>query len=157
MSLPACQQRMLDDMEAALRASEPHLATMFSIFARLNRGEPVGMERLTRKRLRWLRAGSAVYAIVLIPIMFAAIITGALLGGSARGATACETSYSVGGGSPLTGRPSCPPPVKSATSRLRNVTCAIGAARFTDRTGAKQAAPPRARVGATTAGPPGAC
>lgn len=156
MSLPACQQRVLDGMEDALRASEPHMVAMFSIFARLNRDEPVGVERLTRKRLRWLRPGSAVYAVVLIPIMFAAIITGALLGGSARGATACETSYSVGGGSPLASRPSCPPPVKAATSRLRNVSCAIAAARFTARAGTGRAALAPVPAGAT-AGPPGAC
>jgi hypothetical protein len=157
MSLPACQQRVLDDMEVALRASEPHLAGMFSIFTRLNRDEPVGMERLIRKRARWLRPGSAVYAIVLIPVMFAAIITGVLLGGSARGATACETSYSMGGGSPLVPRPSCPPPAKTATSRLRNVSCAIAAARFTARSGAEQASSPPALAGATAAGPPGTC
>ena len=88
MSLPACQQRALDRMEGALRASEPHLASMYAIFGRLNAGEPVGAERLTRKRLRWLQAGTAMYAIVLVPVMFAAIIVGALLGGS-RSTAAC--------------------------------------------------------------------
>jgi hypothetical protein len=36
MSLPASQQRVLDRMETRLRAGEPHLASMFGIFARLN-------------------------------------------------------------------------------------------------------------------------
>ena len=54
MSLPACQQRALDRMEGALRASEPRLASMYTIFGRLNAGEPIGTERLTRSRLRWL-------------------------------------------------------------------------------------------------------
>ena len=84
MSLPACQQRALDRMEGALRASEPHLASMYAIFGRLNAAEPIGTERLTRKRQRWLQQGTAMYAIVLVPVMFAAIIVGALLGSGSR-------------------------------------------------------------------------
>lgn len=164
MSLPACQQRALDRMEGALRASEPRLASMYTIFGRLNAGEPIGTERLTRRRLRWLQPGTTMYAIVLVPVMFAAIIVGALLGGT-RSTAACEASYSVGGVSPLSGRPSCPVSGKtvkvamrktiSATARL---ACTAGqAARFTTLTGNEQAVPPTARVHATSAGPPGAC
>ena len=164
MSLPACQQRALDRMEGALRASEPHLASMYTMFGRLNAGEPIGAERLTRKRLRWLQPGTAMYAIVLVPVMFAAIIVGALLGGGTRSTAACEASYSVGGVSPLTSRPTCPVSGKtvkvavrktiSATARL---ACTAGqAARFTTLTGNEQAAPPAARAYAA-AGPPGAC
>ena len=164
MSLPACQQRALDRMEGALRASEPHLASMYAIFGRLNADEPIGAERLTRQRRRWLQAGTAMYAIVLVPVMFAAIIVGALLGGS-RSTSACEAGYSVGGVSPLSSRPSCPVSGKtvkvavrktiSATARL---ACTAGqAARFTTLTGNEQAVPPVARPLATAAGPPGAC
>jgi len=164
MSLPACQQRALDRMEGVLRASEPHLASMYTMFGRLNAGEPIGAERLTRKRLRWLQPGTAMYAIVLVPVMFAAIIVGALLGGGTRSTAACEASYSVGGVSPLTGRPTCPVSGKtvkvavrktiSATARL---ACTAGqAARFTTLTGNEQAVPPAARAYAA-AGPPGAC
>jgi hypothetical protein len=163
MSLPACQQRALDRMEGVLRASEPHLASMYTMFGRLNAGEPIGAERLTRKRLRWLQPGTAMYAIVLVPVMFAAIIVGALLGGT-RSTAACEASYSVGGVSPLTSRPTCPVSGKtvkvavrktiSATARL---ACTAGqAARFTTLTGNEQAVPPAARAYAA-AGPPGAC
>ena len=164
MALPACQQRALDRMEGALRASEPHLASMYAIFGRLNAGEPIGAERVTRKRLRWLQAGTAIYAIVLVPVMFAAIIVGALLGGS-RSTAACDAGYSVGGVSPLSSRPSCPVSGKtvkvamrktiSATARL---ACTAGqAARFTTLTGNEQPVPPVARPHATAAGPPGAC
>jgi hypothetical protein len=163
MSLPACQQRALNRMEGALRASEPQLASMFAMFSRLNAGEPVGAERLTRKR-RWLQQGTAMYAIVLVPVMFAAIIVGALLGGS-RSTAACEAGYSVGGVSPLSSRPSCPVSGKtvkiavrktiSATARL---ACTAGqAARFTTLTGSEQAAPPVTRAYATAADPPAAC
>ena len=106
MSLPVCQQRVLDRMEGALRASEPHLTSMYEIFTRLNAAEPVRAEPLTRRR--WLQPGTTIYAMVLVPVMFAAIIVGALLGGGTRSATACEASYSVGGVSPLTTRPVCP-------------------------------------------------
>ncbi|MGH3419287.1 MAG: hypothetical protein ACRDOD_06805 [Streptosporangiaceae bacterium] len=147
-----------------MRASEPRLASMYTIFGRLNAGEPIGTERLTRRRLRWLQPGTTMYAIVLVPVMFAAIIVGALLGGT-RSTAACEASYSVGGVSPLSGRPSCPVSGKtvkvamrktiSATARL---ACTAGqAARFTTLTGNEQAVPPTARVHATSAGPPGAC
>ena len=164
MSLPACQQRALDRMEGALRASEPHLASMYTMFGRLNASEPIGAEQLTRKRLRWLQPGTVMYAIVLVPVMFAAIIVGALLGGGTRSTAACEASYSVGGVSPLTGRPTCTVSGKtvkvavrktiSATARL---ACTAGqAARFTTLTGNEQAVPPAARAYAA-AGPPGAC
>jgi hypothetical protein len=164
MSLPACQQRVLDRMEGALRAGEPHLTSMYAIFARLNAGEPVGAERLTRKRTRWLQQGTTMYAIVLIPVMFAAIIVGALLGGGARSVTACEAGYSVGGVSPLTSRPSCPVSGKTAKVTVRKtisakarLACPGVAARFTTLTGADQAFPPAARIAATAAGPPGMC
>jgi hypothetical protein len=164
MALPACQQRALDRMEGALRASEPQLASMYAIFGRLNAGEPIGMERLARKR-RWLQPGTAMYAIVLVPVMFAAIIVGALLGGGTRSTAACEASYSVGGVSPLSSRPSCPVSGKtvkvavrktiSATARL---ACTAGqAARFTTLTGNEQAVPPASRTYVTAAGSAGAC
>ena len=165
MALPACQQRALDRMEGALRASEPQLASMYAIFGRLNAGEPIGMEQLARKRLRLLQHGTAMYAIVLLPVMFAAIIVGALLGGGARNTAACEASYSVGGVSPLSSRPSCPVSGKtvkvavrktiSATARL---ACSAGqAARFTSLTGNEQAVLPVPRAPATAASSPGAC
>src|SRR2546425_1858190 len=167
MSLPACQQRILDRMEGALRASEPQLTSMYAIFTRLNADEPVRTERLVRKRLRWLQQGTALYAIVLLPVMFAAIIVGALLGGSARTATACEASYSVGGVSPLTSRPSCPvsgqktaakiaaakTTARKTASRMACLTTAP-ASRFTALAGHERAFSP---VYATAVGPPGMC
>ena len=153
-------------MEDALRASEPHLTSMYSIFSRLSTGEPVRAERLVRKRLGWLRQGTAMYAIVLIPVMFVAIIIGALLGGSARSATACEVSYSVGGVSPLAGRPSCPVSgragkatvVKTARKTISRACATAGtAARFTILTRDGQVFPPLARVAAIAAAPPGTC
>jgi hypothetical protein len=165
MSLPACQQRVLDRMEGALRANEPHLTSMYTIFSQLSADEPIGTEQLARKRLRWFQPGTAMYAIVLIPVMFAAIIVGALLGGGARSTSACEASYSVGGVSPLAGRPSCPLSNKpkagvrktiSTTVRLA-CTAAAQPSRFTTTNGDDQAFLPAARGAAMAAGPPGTC
>jgi hypothetical protein len=51
MSLPASQQRVLDGIAEALRASEPRLASMFAIFTRLCRSEgPPWREQLTASR-----------------------------------------------------------------------------------------------------------
>lgn len=165
MSLPACQQRVLDRMEGALRASEPHLTSMYEIFTRLNTGEPVRPEPLTRRRLRWFQPGTAIYAIVLVPVMFAAIIVGALLGGGTRSAAACEASYSVGGVSPLTSRPACPAKATVAKKAVRKTISAARlacgtsgqAVRFTTLAAGGQASPPAVRTGAAAAVPPGAC
>lgn len=165
MSLPACQQRVLDRMEGALRASEPHLTSMYEIFTRLNTGEPVQAEPLTRRRLRWFQPGTAIYAIVLVPVMFAAIIVGALLGGGTRSAAACEASYSVGGVSPLTTRPACPAKTTVAKKAVRKTISAARlacgtsgqAVRFTIRAAGGQAFSPAVGTGVVAAGPSGAC
>ena len=164
MSLPACQQRVLDQMESALRASEPHLTSMYAIFTSLSAGEPIGAERLARKRLRWLQLGTPMYAIMLIPVMFAAIIIGALLGGGARSAKACEASYSAGGVSPLAGQPSCPVSGKTVKVAVRKtisatvrLACPGQAFGFTAPARAEQEFSPAVRVEAGTAGPPVMC
>jgi hypothetical protein len=166
MSLPACQQRVLDRMEGALRASEPHLTSMYAIFSRLNAGEPVGAERIGRSRSRWLRQGTAMYAIVLIPVMFAAIIVGALLGGGTRSAATCDAGYSVGGFSPLASRPSCPvagkvtgakAAVRKTLTTRRACATAGQAARFVALTGGNRVFLPAARAIAAAGGPPGGC
>ena len=167
MSLPVCQQRVLDRMEGALRASEPQLTAMYAMFGRLTASEPIRTERLGRKRLR-LQPGSAMYAIVLIPVMFAAIIVGALFGGRTHTATACEAGYSAGGVSPLAGRPcstvsATTSAAKSAVRKTISATARLAcgtagqAARFTTLPGHEQAIPPAARVHATAVGPPGMC
>jgi hypothetical protein len=108
MSLPAGQERTLHHIEGALQATEPQLASMFAIFTRLNRDEPVGAEPVQRQRPRWLPSKAALSAVVLIPVMFAAVIIGALLSGSARGATSCQVSYPPGGEAALLHRANCP-------------------------------------------------
>ena len=109
MIFPAGQQRIIDHIDGTLRASEPHLASMFAIFARLHAGEPVWVEPAARprsrprRRVRWLRAGTTIYAFVLIPAMFAMITIGALLSSRTHSVTTCDAGYSAGGGSPWAG------------------------------------------------------
>jgi hypothetical protein len=104
-------------MEGALRASEPHLAAMYAMFARLNKGEPVGAESLPRGRMNLARRTPAMYAVVLVPVMFAAIVVGALLSGTARGATSCGSGHSAARGAPWVSRASCP--VSKGTTQLK--------------------------------------
>ena len=54
MSLPACQERILNGIADALRKGEPRLASRFAIFSRLTRGEELPRtEQLTPQP--WLR------------------------------------------------------------------------------------------------------
>lgn len=161
MSLPASQQRVLDRMEGALQASEPRLVSMFSIFTRINADEPVGEEPLARprpRRFRWLRAGTTIYAFVLVPVMFAMITIGALLSSRAHSVATCETGYSAGGASPWAARPWCQMTIQKTTAsgaRLASCAARIPAIRFVTRS--SEPLDPPAKAEAATAGPPAAC
>jgi hypothetical protein len=107
MGLPAVQQRVLDRMEGTLKASEPHLAAMFAIFARLSAGEPVGREALAARRRRWwLRPGAALSALVLVPVTFALILTGVLLGAPSHAGT-CAVGMPAAGTVPRENQSAC--------------------------------------------------
>ena len=163
MTLPVDQQRVLDRIEGALHASEPQLASMFSIFTRLNADEPLGAEPLARPRprsgrLRWLRAGTTIYAFVLVPVMFAMITIGALLSSRAHTVATCETGYSSGAGSPWVTRPWCQTTIQKTTAsgaRLASCAARIPAIRFVTRAG--EVLSPLARAEAAAAAPPSAC
>jgi hypothetical protein len=82
MSLPACQQRILDGIAGTLQACDPRMASLFSIFTRLTRQEPMprreeldgsGRLRRTLRGIRGLRL-ARLRSIVLIPVALAAII-----------------------------------------------------------------------------------
>lgn len=103
MTLPACQQRILDGMAGTLRAGDPRLASIFSIFTRLNRQEPMPLaEELPADRLRALRglpglrglsrAGRSVArlrAAVIVPVALAAIAGLLFLTSTAGSPRAC--------------------------------------------------------------------
>jgi hypothetical protein len=161
VTLPVDQQRVLSRMEEALQTSEPHLVSMFSIFTRINADEPVGDEPLARprprpRRVRWLGAGTTIYAFVLVPVMFAMITVGALLSSRAHSVATCDTGYSVGGGSPWVSRPWCQMTIQKTTAsgaRLASCAARIPAFRFVTR-GAGEAFTPPAKPEPATAGPP---
>lgn len=113
MSLPAHQERILGRMAHSLHASEPHLASMFAIFTKLARDEDMPRlealdasslpfwgwrQRLTRpRRNRRSPSGSgAAYApgarlraILLVPIMLAALAPAIFLGLGGRSVSGC--------------------------------------------------------------------
>ena len=162
MTLPAAQQRVLDNLADTLHASEPQLASMFSIFTRLNADEPLGAEPLARprprpRRLRWMRAGTTIYAFVLVPVMFAMITVGALLSSRAHTVATCGTGYSAGGGSWVS-RPWCQMTIQKTTAggaRLASCAARIPAIRFVTRGG--EAPTPSAMAQAAAVGPPASC
>ena len=164
MTLPVDQQRVLDRIESVLQASEPRLASMFSIFTQINADEPVRAEPLARprprpRRLRWSRAGTTIYAFVLVPVMFAMITIGAMLSSRAHSVATCETGYSVGGGSPWVSRPWCQTTIQKTTAsgaRLASCAARIPAIRFVTRGGGEAFTPP-AMAETAAAGPPAAC
>jgi hypothetical protein len=164
VTLPAAEQRVLDHLEGAIQVSEPKLASMFSIFSRLNAEEPLGAEPLARprprpRRLRWMRAGTTIYAFVLVPVMFAMITIGALLSSRAHSVATCDTGYSAGGSSPWVSRPWCQLTIQKTTAggaRLASCAARIPAIRFVTRSGTETFTPP-AKALAATAGPPAGC
>jgi Protein of unknown function (DUF3040) len=132
MSLPVAQRRLLEDMEDALKASEPHLASMFAIFACLHAGEPIRAERLPgwqgrwppgpAGRPRWSPPGTAIYAVLLVPLMFLLVLLGALLSSGGHSERTCELGYAAGASSPLANQPGC-----ETAARTTSATSASGA------------------------------
>jgi hypothetical protein len=81
MGLPTCQQRTLDSIEGELSKSDPPLASLFAIFARLTRSEAMPLLEQLKVRpplnlLAWLphwcrrlarRPAARVRALILLP------------------------------------------------------------------------------------------
>src|SRR5262244_640339 len=55
MGLPVSQRKSLDRIETALRASDPRLAALFTIFSRLNHDEEMPRMEQLKAGLAWLR------------------------------------------------------------------------------------------------------
>ena len=113
MSLPSGQERILGRMAHSLHTSEPHLTSMFAIFTKLAKDEDMPrLEALDawslplwgwRQRLmrpwRERRAasgagaayapGARLRAILLVPIMLAALAPAVFLGLGGRGVSRC--------------------------------------------------------------------
>lgn len=97
MSLPSAQQRTLHQIERALQASEPRLASKFAIFTRLVTPDgPIGLERINapglkirpKIRLR-LRLGAGFRVVALMAVAIGLLITGIVVGGTAHSSDGC--------------------------------------------------------------------
>jgi hypothetical protein len=98
MSLPACQQRILDGIAGTLQARDPRLVSMFAIFTRLTRSEPMpsnealdaGRVRRAVRRMRRLAAPRPnLRALVIIPVVLAAVVSLVILAPVAGGVRPC--------------------------------------------------------------------
>jgi hypothetical protein len=118
MGLPVGQRKHLDRIESSLRASDPRLASLFTIFTRLNRDEEMpAMEQLRagvaqlRLRLKfrrftvrsWLRtsAGSRLRTALFFPSSLALMSCTMLLGGGMPGSHRCSSAPRIVGTSQL--------------------------------------------------------
>ena len=114
MGLPASQRRILERIENALRGSDPRLTSLFSIFTRLNRDEPMpGIEQVRARvvvvftwihyRLmlfaRWFGAPNRarLRAALFFPAALAIVASAVLVGAGFPSASRCSaTSRPVG-------------------------------------------------------------
>src|ERR1700722_11341396 len=106
MGLPARQRRMLERIESALRGSDPKLAALYAIFARLNRDEEmprieqlrhsilVALARLRRApvlvagRLH-LRLVPRQRAVLFFPLALALLVAGIVYAAKASSGNSC--------------------------------------------------------------------
>jgi hypothetical protein len=138
MSLPRCQQRALDAMAAGLQATEPRLAAMFAMFARLATDEAApGREqlpptrwyvvvlgrlrallRVPRRRSRSGRAPRrrARRTLIFGQVAIAAVICAVLLGLTSHAGPGCGRGQPAHVASRFTGRATVP-----------QVSCALSA------------------------------
>jgi hypothetical protein len=110
MSLPACQQRVLDRIEQSLHACDPRLRSKFAIFTKLTRAEEMPrLEELESRSLPpwgWLKRlartergrrtargawatgapGARLQALIFVPIALLALASAAFFGLGARSA-----------------------------------------------------------------------
>ena len=114
MGLPVGQRRSLDEIENSLRASDPRLASLFTIFTRLNHDEEmpvieqlmasavglwamlaaVGRRLIASPRARFRTA-------VFFPMALAAMVCTMLIGAGSSGAVRCISSSRAAGTSQL--------------------------------------------------------
>jgi hypothetical protein len=87
MSLPYRQERLLRRADRALCESDPDLASMLSIFARITASERLPAWEQLRPRATWLRR------VLLWPVAAAAFLVVFAAGGGSKAATACGARF----------------------------------------------------------------
>ena len=128
MSLPARQERVLGRIEHSLQAGDPRLRSMFATFTKLTRGQQMPrLEQLESrswllrswlKRIRpWQRRrtargapaadtpGTTLRAILLVPVMLAALASAVLLGLGGRSVSGCGPAARPQHSAPAPGHP----------------------------------------------------
>ena len=86
MTLPYRQERLLRRTDRALSESDPDLASMLSIFARLSAAERMPAQEQLRSRLIW------AWHVLLWPVGAAAFLVVFAAGGGSRARTAFGTA-----------------------------------------------------------------
>ena len=87
MSLPYRQERLLRRADRALCQSDPDLASMLSIFARITASERLPAWEQLRPKAAWVRR------VLLWPVAAAAFLVVFVAGGGSKAATACGTRF----------------------------------------------------------------
>jgi hypothetical protein len=83
MTLPYRQERLLRRTDRALSESDPDLAAMLSIFARITAGDGLPAWEQLRPGL------TLIWGVLLWPVAAAAFVVVFVAGGGSRAATAC--------------------------------------------------------------------
>jgi hypothetical protein len=145
MGLPVSQRRNLDEIEDSLRASDPHLASLFTIFTRLTHDEEMPrIEQLQAGAVglwAWLRIRPAA-AGRWLAVSSGARFRAAVLFPMALAAMACTMLLAMG---------------SSASQRCISVPRAVGTSQLTTRPRDKAKARPGARTGAGSSAKARAC
>ncbi len=143
MSLPARQERILGRIEHSLHAGDPRLRSMFATFTKLTRGQEMPRleqlesrlwplrywrQRLTRRRREGRAASSAgstnapgvrMRAILLVPVMLAALAAAVFLGLGGRTVSGCEPTVLRQHSASAPGRPRACLPVRQPLAYQR--------------------------------------
>jgi hypothetical protein len=86
MTLPYRQERLLRRTDRALSVSDPHLASMLSLFTQITRAERLPAWEQRRPRLAW------AWSVALWPVAAAAFLVVFVAGGGSRAAKACSAA-----------------------------------------------------------------
>jgi hypothetical protein len=106
MGLPASQRRNLEEIEIALRGSDPWLVSLFTIFTRLNLDEEMPRVEQLRARAarltgrlaaagRWLMAArrARLRSALLVPAALVAVVSTVLVGAGLPSSARCAALH----------------------------------------------------------------
>jgi hypothetical protein len=117
MGLPASQRRSLEQIEFALRSSDPWLASLFTIFGRLHPDEalpPVEQLRVRAARLsaawRWLTSArrARLRSALLLPAALAALVSAVLVSAGFPSSSRCGPAHRTPRVAPVSRQVRCP-------------------------------------------------